>query len=206
MEAAAFSIDIHNAGGAWNKALIDNAARPPARWCSPARAARIAERRTVPAAEARARRHACRRRAMPGGRCCSKAGSTGGRCRSRRRTWISSKRGTPPRATSRWRSACRRCCSAFRATTPTRTTAKPTRVLAPDRAAAGAESRARDRSVDRRSLAVKPGRPPCSVDLEAVPALAIEREALWARIAAADFLRTDEKRRLAGVEAPERAQ
>ena len=28
MEAAAFSIDIHNAGGAWNKALIDNAARP----------------------------------------------------------------------------------------------------------------------------------------------------------------------------------
>jgi phage portal protein BeeE len=28
MEAAAFSIDIHNAGGAWNKALIDNSARP----------------------------------------------------------------------------------------------------------------------------------------------------------------------------------
>src|SRR5262249_50299791 len=28
MEAAAFAIDIHNAGGAWNKALIDNAARP----------------------------------------------------------------------------------------------------------------------------------------------------------------------------------
>jgi HK97 family phage portal protein len=28
MEAAGFAIDIHNAGGAWNKALIDNAARP----------------------------------------------------------------------------------------------------------------------------------------------------------------------------------
>lgn len=28
MEAAAHAIDIHNAGGAWNKALIDNAARP----------------------------------------------------------------------------------------------------------------------------------------------------------------------------------
>jgi HK97 family phage portal protein len=28
MEAAAFAVDIHNAGGAWNKALIDNAARP----------------------------------------------------------------------------------------------------------------------------------------------------------------------------------
>ncbi len=28
MEAAAFSIDVHNASGAWNKALLDNAARP----------------------------------------------------------------------------------------------------------------------------------------------------------------------------------
>lgn len=28
MEAAAFAIDVHNASGAWNKALLDNAARP----------------------------------------------------------------------------------------------------------------------------------------------------------------------------------
>ncbi|GAA6157483.1 phage portal protein [Pyruvatibacter sp. HU-CL02332] len=28
LEAAAFAIDIHNAAGAWNKALLDNAARP----------------------------------------------------------------------------------------------------------------------------------------------------------------------------------
>lgn len=28
LEAAAFAIDVHNAGGAWNKALLDNAARP----------------------------------------------------------------------------------------------------------------------------------------------------------------------------------
>lgn len=28
LEAAAIAVDIHNAGGAWNKALIDNAARP----------------------------------------------------------------------------------------------------------------------------------------------------------------------------------
>ncbi|RZK87643.1 MAG: phage portal protein, partial [Methylobacterium sp.] len=28
MEAAAISLDIHNAAGAWNKALLDNAARP----------------------------------------------------------------------------------------------------------------------------------------------------------------------------------
>ncbi len=28
LEAAAFSIDVHNASGGWNKALLDNAARP----------------------------------------------------------------------------------------------------------------------------------------------------------------------------------
>src|SRR5919107_2193752 len=28
MEAAAVALDIHNAAGAWNKALLDNAARP----------------------------------------------------------------------------------------------------------------------------------------------------------------------------------
>lgn len=36
-------------------------------------------------------------------------------------------------------------------------------------------------------------------DLETVPALAAEREALWARLANADFLSADEKRTLAGV-------
>lgn len=38
-----------------------------------------------------------------------------------------------------------------------------------------------------------------TLDLDAVPALAGEREALWARIGAADFLSTEEKRALAGV-------
>jgi phage portal protein BeeE len=42
------------------------------------------------------------------------------------------------------------------------------------------------------------------VDLDAVPALTVEREALWARLAIANFLNEDEKRRLAGIE-PERA-
>jgi HK97 family phage portal protein len=39
-----------------------------------------------------------------------------------------------------------------------------------------------------------------SVDLDAIPALSSEREAVWARLAGADFLTTDEKRRLAGLE------
>jgi HK97 family phage portal protein len=39
-----------------------------------------------------------------------------------------------------------------------------------------------------------------SIDLDAIPALSAEREALWARVAGADFLTTDEKRRLVGCE------
>jgi HK97 family phage portal protein len=38
-----------------------------------------------------------------------------------------------------------------------------------------------------------------TVDLEGVPALASEREALWGRIEQASFLERDEKRRLAGL-------
>jgi HK97 family phage portal protein len=52
-----------------------------------------------------------------------------------------------------------------------------------------------------------PGAPAAvSVDVENVPALTIEREALWARLASADFLDVNEKRRLAGVDAPEPMQ
>jgi len=38
-----------------------------------------------------------------------------------------------------------------------------------------------------------------SLDLDAAPALAEEREALWARVVAADFLTQAEKRRLVGL-------
>jgi HK97 family phage portal protein len=38
------------------------------------------------------------------------------------------------------------------------------------------------------------------VDVDAIPALALEREAVWARIAGADFLSTDEKRAMAGLD------
>jgi phage portal protein BeeE len=38
------------------------------------------------------------------------------------------------------------------------------------------------------------------VDLEGVPALAAEREALWSRIGAAPFLDREEMRALAGVD------
>jgi phage portal protein BeeE len=38
-----------------------------------------------------------------------------------------------------------------------------------------------------------------AVDLEAVPALSLERDAYWARLEGASFLTTEEKRRFAGV-------
>ncbi len=38
-----------------------------------------------------------------------------------------------------------------------------------------------------------------SVDLDAVPALSAERETVWARVAGADFLTTEEKRRMVGL-------
>lgn len=40
-----------------------------------------------------------------------------------------------------------------------------------------------------------------AVDLDRVPALSVEREALWARLEAASFLTQDERRRMAGVAA-----
>jgi HK97 family phage portal protein len=38
LEAAQVSLDVHNAASAWNKALLDNAARPSGRWSTRGRA------------------------------------------------------------------------------------------------------------------------------------------------------------------------
>ena len=38
-----------------------------------------------------------------------------------------------------------------------------------------------------------------ALDLDAVPALSAERDALWARLSAASFLTDEERRRMAGV-------
>ena len=126
MEAAAVALDLHNAAGAWNKALLDNAARPSGAlvFASGAAGAAIERGQFDRLKEELETNYQGAR--TPAARCCSKAGSTGSRCRCRRRTWISSRRRTPPRARSRSPSACRRCCSALPATTPTPTTPRPT--------------------------------------------------------------------------------
>ena len=79
LEAALMALDIHNAAGAWNKALLDNAARPSgALVYAPTEGGNLAPEqfdrlkgelrgRNIPAP------------AMPAGRCCWKAGSTGRR-------------------------------------------------------------------------------------------------------------------------------
>ena len=122
IEAAANAIDIHNAAGSWNKALLDNAARPSGALVYAGSAGNLTgEQYTRLKSELEDHTRA---RGTPGGRCCWRAGSTGRRCRCRLRTWTSSRRSTPPRARSRWRWACRRCCWASRATTRTRTTRK----------------------------------------------------------------------------------
>ena len=79
IEAAAAAIDIHNAAGAWNKALLDNAARPSGALVYTGRAGAQPDRGAVRAAESRARADLPGRRATPAGRCCSKAASTGSR-------------------------------------------------------------------------------------------------------------------------------
>ena len=76
IEAAATAIDIHNEAARWNKALLDNSARPSGALVygageamSPSQFERLK----------RSSRTASRARATPAGRCCSKAGSTGSR-------------------------------------------------------------------------------------------------------------------------------
>ncbi len=195
LEAAAVAVDTHNAAANWNKALLDNAARPSGALVYAGAGRRGDVRRAVRAARSASSETTTRARAMPAARCCSKAGSTGRRCRCRRRTWISWRRSTPPRARSRSPSACRRSCSAFRATTPTRTTRKrtacssarpccPSRTASPARLRTGSAPRSVNARLHRR----------CRPDRRA----RADRAALWSRITDAPFLTLNEKRAVVG--------
>ena len=126
LEAAARAIDIHNAAGAWNKALLDNAARPSGALVYAASDGGNLTDEQFDAAEERAGDKATRARPMPGGRMVLEGGLDWKEMALRPRTWISSRRSMPRRARSRWPSACRRCCSAFPATTPSPISPKPT--------------------------------------------------------------------------------
>ncbi len=205
MEAAAFSIDIHNAGGAWNKALIDNAARPSgALVLNAASAERMHDEQFARLKQELSEMYAG---AANAGRPMLLEGGLEWRpmsltpadmdfieARHAAARDIALAFGVPPmllgiRGDNTY-SNYREANLAF-----WRHTALPLAM----KAARAIEAWIGERWREAGAAAV-------SVDLEAVPALAVEREALWARLGAADFLDVAEKRRLAGVETPERAR
>ena len=85
LEAAAIAIDTHNAAAKWNKALLDNAARPSGAlvYAAPRRGS-LWPTCSSSGSSANSRGN-IRARPMPGGRWCSRAASTGRRCRCRRK-------------------------------------------------------------------------------------------------------------------------
>ncbi len=206
MEAAAFSIDIHNAGGAWNKALIDNAARPSGAliFTGAGGADRLSEEQFQRLKQELEDMHvgaanAGRPMLLEGGlewrpMSLSPADMDFTAARHGAARDIALAFGVPPMLLGipgdNTYSNYREANLAF-----WRQTALP---LAQE-AARAIEAWIGDRWPQAGPAAV-------TVNIENVPALTLEREALWARIGAADFLSEGEKRRLAGVEAPERAQ
>jgi HK97 family phage portal protein len=206
MEAAAYAIDTHNAGGAWNKALIDNAARPSGAliFSGAGGADRLSEEQFQRLKRELEDMHvgaanAGRPMLLEGGlewrpMSLSPADMDFNQARHGAARDIALAFGVPPMLLGipgdNTYSNYREANLAF-----WRQTALP---LA-QKAARSIEAWIGDRWPDAGPAAV-------NVDIENVPALTIEREALWARIAAADFLDTNEKRRMAGVETPERAQ
>ena len=126
LEAAATAIDIHNAAGGWNKALLDNAARPSGAlvYKGGEAGANLSEdqferlKREL-ADNYTGQANAGRPLLLEGGLDWKPMGLT-----PKDMDFIGAK--TPRRATSRSPSACSPMLSAFRATTPMRITGKPT--------------------------------------------------------------------------------
>ena len=204
MEAAAYAIDIHNAGGAWNKALIDNAARPSGAlvFTGAGGADRLSEEQFQRLKQELEEAHvgaanAGRPMLLEGGldwrpMSLSPADMDFIEARHASARDIALAFGVPPMLLGipgdNTYSNYREAHLAF-----WRHTALPLAMKAARRIEAWLGDRWREA-----------GPAAVEVDLEAVPALALEREALWARLSAADFLSEGEKRRMAGVEDPER--
>ncbi len=200
MEAAAYAIDIHNAGGAWNKALIDNAARPSGAlvFTGAGGGDRLSEEQFrrlkleledmhVGAA------NAGRPMLLEGGlewrpMSLSPSDMDFIEARFAAAREIALAFGVPPMLLGipgdNTYSNYREANLAF-----WRQTALPLAMKAARAIEAWIGGRWRTQAAIR-------------VDVDQVPALAVEREALWSSLNAADFLDEDEKRQLAGVEEP----
>lgn len=205
MEAAAYAIDIHNAGGAWNKALIDNAARPSGAlvYSGVGGADRLTDEQFRRLKQELEEIHsgaanAGRPMLLEGGldwrpMSLSPADMDFIQARHAAARDIALAFGVPPMLLGipgdNTYANYREANLAF-----WRHTALP---LA-QKAARALESWLGERWAEAGPAAVH-------VDLENVPALAVEREALWARVAGADFLSADEKRQAVGIDMKERA-
>jgi HK97 family phage portal protein len=205
MEAAGFAIDIHNAGGAWNKALIDNAARPSGAlvFTGAGGAERLSEAQFQRLKQELEEMHvgaanAGRPMLLEGGldwrpMSLSPADMDFIEARHAAARDIALAFGVPPMLLGipgdNTYSNYREANLAFWRHTALPLAQKGARAI---QAWIGA------RWPEVRAAAIE-------IDMDAVHALAIEREALWARIGAAEFLSEAEKRRLAGVDGPERA-
>ncbi|MES1199395.1 MAG: phage portal protein [Pseudomonadota bacterium] len=204
MEAAAYAVDIHNAGGAWNKALIDNAARPSGAlvFTGVGGADRLTEEQFQRLKSELEDAHvgaanAGRPMLLEGGldwrpMSLSPADMDFIEARHAAARDIALAFGVPPMLLGipgdNTYANYREANLAF-----WRHTALPLAV----KAARAIEAWLGDRWREAGPAAIE-------IDLESVPALALEREALWSRLTSADFLSEDEKRRMAGVEEPER--
>jgi HK97 family phage portal protein len=205
MAAAAFAIDIHNAGGAWNKALIDNAARPSgAIVFSGAPGERLTEEQF---SRLKAEFEAVHTGALNAGRPMLLEGGLEWKpmsyspaemdflqARYAAARDIALAFGVPPMLLGipgdNTYSNYKEANLAF-----WRQTALPLAVKTA-------------RALQHWLGAAWPNQPRArvDVDVDAIPALAAEREMLWARVAGADFLSVEEKRRLVGVQVGEGAQ
>lgn len=195
LEAAAFAIDVHNASGAWNKALLDNSARPSGAlvYANPEAGDRLSETqfetlkaeleaRTGPAA-------AGRPLLLEGGldwRPMSLSPAD--------MDFIAGKH-----------AAAREIALAF-GVPPQLLGIPGDNTYANFREANGAFWRHTVVPLAERAaraltgwLGTKHPGARIACDLDAVPALSAERDALWARLETATFLTPDERRRLAGL-------
>jgi phage portal protein BeeE len=189
------ALDIHNAAGAWNKALLDNAARPSGAlvFAGPAGATLYDPQFERLKAELETNYQGAANAGRPilldGGLTWHPLSP------SRRRTWTSSRPRTAPRETSRWPSGCRRCCSGCPATTPTPTTPRANRAFYRQTVVPLVK---RTSEALAQWLAPAFGEVRLDPDLDAIEALATERESLWRRVSGAEFLTEDEKREAVG--------
>lgn len=198
MEAAGAAIDVHNAGAAWNKALIDNAARPSGALVFAAPGERLSDEQFDRLKAELERAHqgpenAGRPLLLEGGldwkpMSLTPADMDFAEARHAAAREIALAFGVPPMMLGipgdNTYSTYKEANLAFWRIAAAPLAQKTARLLEIWLGARWPGSRARVR-----------------VDLDAVPALAAERETLWARLEAASFLDRAEKRRIAGLDA-----